>query len=54
LRRRDFLSTAGTAVALTAQTAPQARVESIMTISRQSSYYHGWLTLAARRDGELL
>ena len=41
-------------MALTAQTAPQARVESIMTISRQSSYYHGWLTLAARRDGELL
>ena len=54
MRRRDFLSAAGAAAALSAQTAPQARVESITTISRQPGYYHGWPTLASRRDGELL
>src|SRR3954449_6916988 len=32
----------------------RAEVESIVTISRQPEYYHGWPTLAARRDGELL
>lgn len=39
---------------LTTQAAPRGRVESIATISRQPRYYHGWPTLAARRDGELL
>ena len=38
----------------TARAAPRGRVESIATISRQPEYYHGWPTLAARRDGELL
>jgi len=39
---------------LSAQTAPSGHVESIVTISRQPEYYHGWPTLAARRNGELL
>jgi hypothetical protein len=33
---------------------PHGRAESIATISGQPEYYHGWPTLAARRNGELL
>jgi len=54
LRRRDFISTSAAAAALRAQTAPRRHVESVVTISRQPEYYHGWPTLAARRNGELL
>jgi hypothetical protein len=34
--------------------APRARVDSVTVISRQPQLYHGWPTLARRRDGELL
>ena len=51
LRRRDFISTSAAAAALNAQTAPRRHVESIVTISRQPEYYHGWPTLARRRNG---
>jgi len=54
LRRRDFISTSAVAGALRAQTAPRRAIQSIVTISRQPEYYHGWPTLAARRNGELL
>ncbi len=54
MRRREFISAAVTAAALSAETATKARVESIVTISRLPGHYHGWPTLAARRDGELL
>ena len=54
LRRRDFISTSAAAAALNAQTAPRRHVESIATISRQPEYYHGWATLARRRNGELV
>lgn len=54
MRRRDFLATSAAAAALTAQAAPKRRVESIVTISRQPEYYHGWPTLASRRNGELV
>jgi len=54
LRRRDFISTSAAAAALNAQTAPRRRVESIVTISRQPGYYHGWATLAKRRNAELV
>jgi len=52
MRRRDFLLVP--TVSLTAQSSQRARVESIAIISRQPGYYHGWPTLAARRNGELL
>ena len=41
---------------LAAASAPalRAEVEQITTISRQSEFYHGWPTLAQRRNGELL
>jgi hypothetical protein len=39
---------------LSAQSAPRGRVESIATISGQPEHYHGWPTLASRRNGELL
>jgi len=45
MRRREFLYTGLAVTALEAQTAP---------ISRDPEYYHGWPTLAKRRDGELL
>src|SRR4051794_40978490 len=54
VRRRDFIGAAAPAAMLSAPTVARARVESIETISRQPEYYHGWPTLAARRDGELL
>jgi Neuraminidase (sialidase) len=54
LRRREFISAGAAAIALNAQTAPPSHVESIVTISRQPEYYHGWPTLAMRRDGELV
>ena len=54
IRRRDFLFAGGVAAALPAQAAPRPHVESIGTISQQPEFYHGWATLAARRDGELL
>jgi sialidase-1 len=54
MRRRDFIYTGVAAAALNAQTAPRAHIESIVTISREPQYYHGWPTLAKRRDGELL
>jgi Neuraminidase (sialidase) len=52
--RRDFLFTGAVAAALPARAAPWPHVESIATISWQPEFYHGWATLAARRDGELL
>lgn len=52
--RRDFLFTGTVAASLHAQAARQPHVESIATISRQPEFYHGWPTLAARRNGELL
>jgi sialidase-1 len=54
LRRRDFICTSVAGAALRAQTAPRQHIESVITISRQPEYYHGWPTLAARRNGELL
>ena len=54
MRRRDFISTSAAAAALNAQTAPRRHVESIVTISRQPEYYHGWATLARRRNAELV
>jgi hypothetical protein len=49
--RRRFLAAAA---ALTAARSARARVESIVTISRQPEFYHGWPTLLRRSNGELL
>lgn len=54
MRRRDFICTGAAAAVVKAQTAPRGRVEAIAIISRQPEHYHGWPTVAARRDGELL
>lgn len=54
MRRRDFITTSAVAAALHAQPTPRQRVGSIATISRQPEHYHGWATLAARRNAELL
>src|SRR4051794_36477887 len=54
VKRRQFLCTGAAAAVLKAQTAPRSRLESIAVISRQPENYHGWPTLTARRDGELL
>jgi hypothetical protein len=37
-----------------AQAAPSAKVESTTVITKQPHLYHGWPTLARRRNGELL
>lgn len=57
--RRRFLrhTTLGLGVAiLTSRTcaAPQPKVEDLRTISLQPAYYHGWPTLARRRNGDLV
>ena len=54
MKRRDFICTGAAAAVVKAQTAPRGRVEAIAIISRQPEHYHGWPTVAARRDGELL
>lgn len=52
--RRVFLSAAALAGVRLAGAPPAARVESIETVSHQPEHYHGWATLARRRNGELL
>ncbi len=61
LTRRQLLQSAGTAAAATlfsiggrVSAAPRARVEGITIISQQPQRYHGWPTLARRRNGQLL
>jgi len=54
MKRRVFIYTGAAAAVLTAQTEPHGRIESIITISNHPEHYHGWPTLAARGDGELL
>src|SRR5438876_6469616 len=51
--RRAFLTSAAIA-ALPTSAATQARVDSIAIISQQREFYHGWATLAQRKNGELL
>ena len=41
-------------MALKAQSPARGHVESIAIISRQPEYYHGWATLAKRRNSELV
>ena len=52
MTRRSF-SLAAMAAAAAARPL-SAGVETIATISRQPEFYHGWPTLALRRNGELL
>jgi sialidase-1 len=61
LNRRQFLRAAGMAAAATAvglsgraQAAPAIEVLDTRVVSREPQYYHGWPTLARRRNGELL
>jgi sialidase-1 len=53
LTRRALLSSAAVA-ALPARASSLARVDSVAIISRQPEFYHGWPTLAQRKNGELL
>lgn len=53
ITRRNFLSAAAAPAAVRLR-APRARIDSIDTISRQPEHYHGWPTLALRKNGELL
>ena len=48
LTRRVFIP------CMAAAAAPQGRAAPIATISRQPEFYHGWATLAQRRNGEML
>ncbi len=52
--RRDFLLAGALPVALRAQNAVSRHGKTNETISCQPEFYHGWPTLAARRNGELL
>jgi len=52
--RRAFFPTAALAASRARAGASAAKVQSIATISRQPEFYHGWPTLAARKNGELL
>lgn len=52
--RRNFLAVSAAAAMNAAQAAPKAAVSSIVTISQQPEFYHGWPTLARRANGDLL
>lgn len=52
-RRRFAASIAAPAIIRAAQ-APKAQIESSTVISKQPDLYHGWPTVAARRNGDLL
>src|SRR6478672_6935993 len=54
--RRQALVAAGLALGIgrRAQAAPRAKVEAVSVISKQPQHYHGWPTLARRRNGQLL
>src|SRR5690349_19777630 len=54
MKRRDFIAGGAAAAVLHAQSGSSRRVESMTTISQEPQYYHGWPTLAARRDGRLI
>ena len=56
LLRTGAVVSAGYALALRpgAAAAPKARIDSIDVISMRPDLYHGWPTVARRRDGELL
>lgn len=56
LTRRAFLAGSAALVVSTrhAQAAPKALVEETRVISMQPELYHGWPTLARRRNGQLL
>ena len=62
LDRRQAIITAGTAVAgaacsitrPAAAAAPKAKIKETRIISHQPQLYHGWPTLARRKNGELL
>ena len=49
--RRTFITSVAS---LAAAGTARARVESMVTISRQPEVYHGWPTLLRRATGELL
>src|SRR5689334_20432989 len=49
--RREFLVAASAAAG---RAAGVTRVEPIATISMEPAYYHGWPTMALRRNGELV
>src|SRR5688572_3378103 len=53
-RRRFAVAALAPAVLRRATAAPAARVEEIRTISLRAENYHGWPTLARRKNGELL
>lgn len=55
ISRRGFLgAAAATAAAGRGRAAPRANIESVGIISQQPAYFHGWPTLARRKNGELL
>ena len=54
MTRRTFVSAAALAAADLSGAAPQAHIETVKTISHQPEYYHGWPTLARRKNGQLL
>src|ERR1700720_2854440 len=53
LTRRALLGSAAISAVPTHASAG-ARVDSIAIISRQPEFYHGWATLALRKNGELV
>ena len=61
LNRRQMLAASGTGIAAAvlgtgrrASAAPQAKIRDTQVISHQPELYHGWPTLARRKNGQLL
>lgn len=61
LHRRDMLGVTGTAVAAavlgmgrSAAAGPAAEIEELKVISHQPELFHGWPTIARRKNGQLL
>lgn len=53
-RRRFLGGTLAAVAASSLRAAPRARVEATAVISMQPQYYHGWPTLARRKNGGLI
>jgi sialidase-1 len=53
-RRRALTLMGGLSMAMIGRAAPQSSIFSVETVSQQPDLFHGWPTLARRRNGDLL
>lgn len=54
MTRRRFAASMAAPAVIRAAEAPRVRIEAVAVISKHPDLYHGWPTVAARRNGDLL